>query len=114
MYMTLCSCGPTPKSWGFLRMHAEPWCCCTVAQHWQTNTGLLWLQDEGLHEPLEQVLTGLFGAGFHLGRALQQPGLLAASAALQPNALPALCILAMASDAEFPAAHSDGRSICMS
>jgi hypothetical protein len=103
---------PTPKSWGFLRMHAEPRCCFIVA-HCKPSAGLLWLQDRKLHEPLDQVLEGLFGAGVRIGTALQQPGLLAASAAWDPNALPALCILAMASDAECPAADSDGRLVCM-
>ena len=74
---------------------------------------LPWLQDHELHEPLGQVLAGLFGAGVRLGTALQQPGLLAASAAWDPGALPTLCILALASDAKCPAADAEGLEVSM-
>jgi hypothetical protein len=96
-----------------LRLHAEPRAASTWRSIGKPSAGLPWLQDHELREPLEQVLAGLFGAGVRLGRALQQPGLLAASAAWEPDALPALCILAMASDAECPAADLDGVSIDM-
>ena len=95
--------------------HASWW---RAAAQWcstgRPSAGMCWLQDHDLHEPLDQVLAGLSGAGVRLGTALQQPGLLAASAAWDPDALPALCILALASDAKCPTADADGLEISIS
>jgi hypothetical protein len=59
------------------------------------------------------VLAGLSGASVCLGTAFQRPGLLAASAAWDPDAAAALCILAMASDANDPAADPDELPTCL-
>lgn len=95
-------------------MHASEPC---AASQWRSigkpSPHLLWLQDHELHEPLHQVLAGLCGASVCLGTAFQRPGVLAASAAWDPDAAAALCILAVASAANDPAADPDELPTCL-
>ena len=50
----------------------------------------------------EHVLMAMRAAGEPLGSALQRPGMLAASAAWDADAVPTLCILALGLDRVFP------------
>lgn len=51
-------------------------------------------------------------AGEDLGSALQRPGMTAAAAALDPDAVPVLCILALAAD-EVYATAAPGEPSCV-
>ena len=69
-----------------------------------------WLaQDYKLEEPRSAVYAALASAGEQLGRALQLPGMMAASAAWDPAAVPVVCILAVASSGLLTTAR-DGKS----
>jgi hypothetical protein len=55
------------------------------------------LQVPGTQDSLPPVLAALRDAGNQLGTALRRPGLMAAAAAWDPDAVPALCILTLGS-----------------
>ena len=67
------------------------------------------LQDYELQEPLAVTFSALASAGAQLGNAVLRPGVLAAAAAWDPDAVPALCILTMASHNSLTT-ELDGRS----
>jgi hypothetical protein len=64
----------------------------------------------GRQDVLPAVMGALRDAGNQLGTALRRPGLLAAAAAWDPDAVPALCILALGSASRSSAAAPKQRS----
>jgi hypothetical protein len=68
------------------------------------------MQDHGLRDPVPLVLEVMCHSADRLGAALQRPGVVAAAAAWDPGAVPALCILSVAG---CPAAPNDwGSEAC--
>ena len=63
-------------------------------------------QMPGTQDLLPAVLATLHNVGNELGTALRRPGMLAAAAAWDPDAVPALCILALGSASSSSAAAS--------
>ena len=62
-------------------------------------------QASRLQVALPGILAGLRAAGHQLGTVLRRPGMLAATAAWDPDAVPALCILALGSASRSSAAE---------
>jgi hypothetical protein len=69
------------------------------------------LQVYTLEDPLSAVLAALSVAAEQLGKALQLPGVMSASASWEPDAVPIVCILTVASSGSLAMPLDGGQSV---